>query len=94
MIEFLTLFTYIVVAASDSVQMIVMGDWGGLPIPPYYSPFEKVTAIAMMKYSQVHQTEFLLALGDNFYYNGVVDEFDARFKVRLKHHFDERLVLI
>ena len=59
-----------------------MGDWGGIPIPPYYSPFEKATAMAMMKYSQIENIDFLLALGDNFYENGVINEYDARFKVR------------
>lgn len=66
----------------DIVKMIVMGDWGGLPVWPYYSPFEKVTANRIIKVANEEKSQILLALGDNFYYNGVVDENDPRFQVQ------------
>ena len=58
-----------------------MGDWGGLPNPPYYTPFEKATSKQIMRTSVKRGTDSVLALGDNFYYNGVNNEFDPRFKV-------------
>ena len=61
--------------------MKVLGDWGGLPVFPFYSPFEKATAKMVMKHAVGDGTDFILALGDNFYYNGVVNEYDSRFKV-------------
>lgn len=58
-----------------------MGDWGGLPIPPYYSPFEKATANRIMEVATLRGSDSVIALGDNFYETGVVNEFDPRFKV-------------
>ena len=68
---------------TESVNMIVMGDWGGVPFFPYYSPFEIITAKQMIETAAKQQTDFILALGDNFYYNGVVNEYDSRFMVML-----------
>ena len=66
---------------ANSVNIIVMGDWGGIPFFPYYTPFEKMNAKQMIKTAAEQQTDFVLALGDNFYHNGVVNEYDSRFMV-------------
>ena len=58
-----------------------MGDWGGLPIFPYYTLFEKKTSEQIMKISVKRGIDSVLALGDNFYFDGVDNEFDPRFKV-------------
>ena len=63
--------------------MILLGDWGGLPVYPYYSPYEYVTARQLMKKAELQKTDFLLALGDNFYFGGVTDEYDTRFQVNV-----------
>lgn len=60
-----------------------MGDWGGLPYPPYVTPIEKATARMMAKTASQMGADFILALGDNFYYKGVSDVNDPRFQVWL-----------
>lgn len=62
--------------------MILLGDWGGIPYRPYYTPFEYITAEQLMSYSNKNDVDSVLALGDNFYFDGVKNEYDKRFKVR------------
>nr|CAB3219776.1 tartrate-resistant acid phosphatase type 5-like [Phallusia mammillata] len=73
----------------DIIKMIVMGDWGGLPFWPYYSPFEKVTANRIITTSNEEKSQMLFALGDNFYYNGVTDENDPRFQQTFESVFND-----
>eukprot|EP00794_Sanderia_malayensis_P007543 gene7543-8380_t len=61
------------------LKFLVLGDWGGLPIPPYTTPIETSVASMMAKTAQDIGAEFVVALGDNFYFTGVDDEKDARF---------------
>ncbi|XP_076825505.1 tartrate-resistant acid phosphatase type 5-like [Clavelina lepadiformis] len=75
------------------VNMIVMGDWGGIPIYPYYSPFELACAKEMMSKAKLHNTDFVVALGDNFYYDGVTDEFDPRFQNTFEKVFSDESFL-
>lgn len=70
------------------VNMILLGDWGGLPTPPYSSPFEYVTAKQIMKKAKIQNSDFVLALGDNFYFRGVTDEYDSRFQETFEKVFD------
>lgn len=65
-----------------NTRFFILGDWGGIPIPPYVSPSEAVLAKAMGRMGAKLNTSFQLALGDNFYYNGVKSADDPRFKVR------------
>lgn len=58
-----------------------MADWGGLPFFPYYSPFEKATASGMASIASHYNSHAVFALGDNFYFDGVLDEHDPRFSV-------------
>lgn len=57
-----------------------MGDWGGLPTFPYTTPIETGTAKGMASLTKTYGTQFNLALGDNFYFDGVKTVTDARFK--------------
>lgn len=43
---------------------------------------EKQVADSMTKLGDLHNTVFQVALGDNFYFNGVKDVDDKRFKVK------------
>ncbi|KAK2513738.1 hypothetical protein Q9966_016057 [Columba livia] len=63
-----------------AVQFLVVGDWGGIPEPPFATPREVATAAAMGRAATELGADFVLALGDNFYYKGVRDEWDPRFQ--------------
>lgn len=63
-----------------SIKFLVIGDWGGLPYPPYITAVQKTTAREMSKVSEQVGADFVLALGDNFYYNGVDSVDSPRFK--------------
>jgi len=79
-------FTY---TTDKDINMILLGDWGGMPYPPYTTPFEFVTAKRIMQKAVQQQSDFLLALGDNFYFDGVTDEHDRRFKKTFENVFNE-----
>lgn len=66
--------------ADDDVSFFVMGDWGGLPDSPYRTAIELGVSDTMTKYAKSHDTKFQIALGDNFYFNGVKNADDRRFK--------------
>ena len=70
-------------AAIDSLRFIVLGDWGGLPTWPYETLVEKSVAMQMAKVTDKYGSKFNLALGDNFYFDGVTDVNDKRFYVRI-----------
>ena len=58
-----------------------MGDWGGISEYPYKTPIESGTAKGMAALTSTYGTQFNLALGDNFYTDGVKSVNDDRFKV-------------
>ncbi|XP_034045018.1 tartrate-resistant acid phosphatase type 5a [Thalassophryne amazonica] len=64
-----------------SIKFLAVGDWGGLPYPPYMTVVQKTTAQEMNKVAEQMGADFVLALGDNFYYKGVDSVGSPRFKV-------------
>jgi hypothetical protein len=75
----------IVVAASgppDTAQLsfLVVGDWGGQTDAPYTTPAEVALAKVMGERAAEINSQFTLALGDNFYDKGVSTVDDPRFK--------------
>ena len=56
-----------------------MGDWGGMEYPPYYTPDEQHTAKSMGEVASTYNVEFVMAIGDNFYHQGVKNVHDKRF---------------
>jgi len=52
-----------------------------LPFLPYETPSEVAIANAMGKLGTQLNTSFQLALGDNFYFDGVKSPTDPRFQV-------------
>lgn len=68
----------------DSLKFFLMGDWGGLPVWPFYSPAQVNVANAMGTLGRTLETDFQISLGDNFYIIGVTNEFDKRFQVAWK----------
>ena len=67
--------------AKDDVNIIAVGDWGGLPTWPWFSPGQKSVAKAMDKVAGQMGSDFVLALGDNFYFDGISgDAHSKRFE--------------
>jgi len=58
------------VAADESsgVNLLVLGDWGGLPFPPYAMPAQMHVAAAMGVMGEKINAQAVIALGDNFYF--------------------------
>jgi len=65
------------------LRFAALGDWGGLPLPPYYSPLQKAVAAEAGWLAGTGGLDFILSLGDHFYSKGVRDVADPRFKVYL-----------
>jgi uncharacterized protein YneR len=75
------------VLSSDSVRFLVLADWGGSPYPPFTTGVQVRVAHQMALKAEKEKVSFVLALGDNFYMNGVVGFYDERFKVVVSFPF-------
>lgn len=69
------------VQCNANYSFMVLGDWGGLPISPYRTHIEKEVASTMDTIAGERNTQFQVALGDNFYFSGVRHVDDKRFQV-------------
>jgi len=70
-------------ASSSQLSIGVVGDWGGIPFWPYKTPGEVGTAKALGNLAgsaDIGSLSAVLALGDNFYFDGVKNVDDPRFK--------------
>ena len=65
----------------DSLRFLALGDWGGIAFFPYDTPIEATVGKQMGYIAEAYQTSFNLALGDNFYWDGVQNVEDKRFFV-------------
>eukprot|EP00062_Callorhinchus_milii_P025910 gi/632987421/ref/XP_007910776.1/ PREDICTED: tartrate-resistant acid phosphatase type 5 [Callorhinchus milii] len=65
---------------SKSLGFLAVGDWGGLPVSPYTTPVERTTAHQMGVAAETLGADFILSLGDNFYFDGIKDLTDRRFQ--------------
>jgi len=63
----------------DSLRTFIIGDWGGVDKKPYTTLYERSTAEQMGKMADLYGPQYIFALGDNFYYSGVKNEYDFRF---------------
>jgi len=70
-----------------SLKFITLGDWGGQDTPPFYTPIEMQVAHQMAIIAEQYNSQFTLALGDNFYYSGVSNVDDPRFKTTYEQIF-------
>lgn len=68
--------------SSAALRFAVLADWGGVPIPPYYTPHEEAVAAELDWLARTQGMDFVLSLGDHFYFSGVQNVGDPRFKVR------------
>lgn len=62
-----------------------IGDFGGIPLPPYSTFMQKKIAKVMGKFADSREVKFVLGLGDNFYYEGVKSVDDPRFGATFEH---------
>ena len=62
------------------LNFVVLGDWGGQPEAPYTTDAELEVAEQLGKTAAAVDSQFTMALGDNFYDTGVKDAHDPRFQ--------------
>lgn len=56
------------VVSSDPINLMVLGDWGGIPVPPFHTLAQVEVSKAMGIKANEIQATAVLALGDNFYF--------------------------
>ncbi|KAK3752600.1 hypothetical protein QZH41_018799, partial [Actinostola sp. cb2023] len=71
----------------DELGFLVVGDWGGLNFFPYKTPIESAIAKQMGKTADELTAQFVVALGDNFYFDGVKNVDDERFQETFENVF-------
>lgn len=67
--------------ANPVLRFVALGDWGGVPNAPFYTARETANAKEIARTVQILGADFILSLGDNFYFTGVQDANDKRFRV-------------
>uniref|UniRef100_A0A7S4B5I7 Calcineurin-like phosphoesterase domain-containing protein n=2 Tax=Chrysotila carterae TaxID=13221 RepID=A0A7S4B5I7_CHRCT len=70
-----------------ALHFLVVSDWGGLPVWPWVTPAQIGVADAMGRIASRHNSKFALSLGDHFYFSGVRDEKDPRFRRTFERAF-------
>lgn len=77
----------------ERLRFVVLADWGGLPLPPYRTLHQAAVAAELEQLSQSPGLDFILSLGDHFYFDGVKDVQDHRFKQTFESVYDQRPLL-
>ncbi|KAM8884426.1 tartrate-resistant acid phosphatase type 5-like [Synchiropus picturatus] len=76
-----------------ALRFVVLGDWGGIPVYPYFTVHEMVVARDIEMLVQTKGVDFVLSLGDHFYYEGVKSVDDPRFKQTFEKVFSQPALL-
>lgn len=75
------------VGSTDGTRLAfaAIGDFGGVPQPPYFTYTQRKIARVLGKYAFMKDIKFIIGLGDNFYYEGVKSVDDHRFTSTFEH---------
>lgn len=68
-------------APASTLRFVAVGDWGGVPNAPFHTAREMANAKEIARTVQIMGADFIMSLGDNFYFTGVHDANDKRFQV-------------
>lgn len=60
----------------DELRFLVIGDWGGIPIWPYTTPYETAVSKGMGKIAKQLGTQFTVALGRKYGFHCLEDIVD------------------
>lgn len=63
-----------------ALNFLAVGDWGGDENSPYYTSGQLASVVGMDKIAQQLNSQFVIAVGDNMYHDGVTNEYDPRFQ--------------
>lgn len=74
---------------TPALRFLAVGDWGGVPNAPYYTARETANAKEMARAIKNLGADFILSLGDNFYFTGVRDAEDKRFQETFEDVFSD-----
>jgi tartrate-resistant acid phosphatase type 5 len=64
---------------SSSVSFLAIGDWGGEGYSPFTTAAQVATGRGMAKIAEEKESQFIVALGDNYYSDGVSSVESNRF---------------
>ncbi|XP_035511636.1 tartrate-resistant acid phosphatase type 5b [Morone saxatilis] len=75
------------------LRFVGLADWGGVPFPPYYTSHEEAVATEVDRLARTEGVDFVLSLGDHFYFSGVKNVEDPRFKHTFERVFSQPSLL-
>lgn len=82
-----------VIDAFDSVNLMALGDWGGMKEHPFVTPAQLNVAEQMKEIAQKMNISFIISAGDNFYPTGITSPFDPRITHTFKNVYLKNSVL-
>jgi hypothetical protein len=78
--------------AGPSIMSI--GDWGGVALGGYHEDDEKAVAKAFAAKATELDAQYIVNVGDNFYYYGVWNDTDPQFQTDFENVFTEKSMMV